>query len=116
MPIVYSTTPDSDRGLRQIMLNFNGRDLDAIVERVLTGDRMILVSPAKHVQTIVTVAGKRAPQHADTAEGREQPAEPLANESHQFTETRLLQRSVESLLNDLERLQPKAKADGRGDL
>ncbi|KAL8780769.1 MAG: hypothetical protein Q9213_006316 [Squamulea squamosa] len=78
---------------------FNGKDLDAIVERVLTGDRMILrllVSPSKHVQTIVTVAGIRAPKRANTAEGREQPAEPLANESHQFVETRLLQRSVKA--------------------
>ncbi|KAL8767177.1 MAG: hypothetical protein Q9209_006268 [Squamulea sp. 1 TL-2023] len=78
---------------------FNGKDLDAIVERVLTGDRMILrllVSPSKHVQTIVTVAGIRAPKRANTAEGREQPAEPFANESHQFVETRLLQRSVKA--------------------
>ncbi|KAL8676648.1 MAG: hypothetical protein Q9186_006847 [Xanthomendoza sp. 1 TL-2023] len=78
---------------------FNGKDLDAIVERVLTGDRMILrllVSPSKHIQTIVTVAGIRAPKRANTAEGKEQPAEPLANESHQFVETRLLQRSVKA--------------------
>lgn len=75
----------------------NGKSLDAIVERVLAGDRMILrlfLSPSKHVQTIVTVAGIRAPKRANTAEGREQPAEPLANESHQFVETRLLQRNV----------------------
>ncbi|KAL9598363.1 MAG: hypothetical protein Q9219_004525 [cf. Caloplaca sp. 3 TL-2023] len=74
-----------------------GKSLDAIVERVLAGDRMVLrllLSPSKHVQTIVTVAGIRAPKRANTAEGREQPAEPLANESHQFVETRLLQRNV----------------------
>ncbi|KAL8725023.1 MAG: hypothetical protein Q9166_007622 [cf. Caloplaca sp. 2 TL-2023] len=78
---------------------FSGKDTDAIVERVLTGDRMILrllVSPSKHIQTIATVAGIRAPKRANTAEGREQPAEPLANESHQFVETRLLQRSVKA--------------------
>ncbi|KAL8945044.1 MAG: hypothetical protein Q9216_000028 [Gyalolechia sp. 2 TL-2023] len=75
----------------------HGKNLDAIVERVLAGDRMILrlfLSPSKHLQTIVTVAGIRAPKRANTAEGREQPAEPLANESHQFVETRLLQRNV----------------------
>ncbi|KAL8716401.1 MAG: hypothetical protein Q9220_000308 [cf. Caloplaca sp. 1 TL-2023] len=74
-----------------------GKELDAIVERVLTGDRMVLrlfLSPNKHMQTIVTVAGIRAPKRANTAEGKEQPAEPLANESHQFVETRLLQRNV----------------------
>ena len=75
----------------------HGKSLDAIVERVLAGDRMILrlfLSPSKHVQTIITVAGVRAPKRANTAEGREQPAEPLANEAHQFVETRLLQRNV----------------------
>lgn len=74
-----------------------GKSLDAIVERVLTGDRMVLrliLSPSEHVQTISTVAGIRAPMRANTAEGRERPAEPLANESHQFVETRLLQRNV----------------------
>ena len=76
---------------------YKGKSLDAIVERVLGGDRMILrifLSPTKHVQPIVTVAGIRAPKRANTAEGREQPAEPFANEAHQFVETRLLQRNV----------------------
>lgn len=76
---------------------YRGQSLDAIVERVLTGDRLILripLSSSKHVQTIVTVAGIRAPLRANTAEGRERPADPLANESHQFVESRLLQRSV----------------------
>ncbi|KAL8741746.1 MAG: hypothetical protein Q9190_005680 [Brigantiaea leucoxantha] len=74
-----------------------GSDIDAIVERVLAGDRMVLrllVSQKKHVQTIVSVAGIRAPKRASTVEGREQPAEPFANEAHQFVETRLLQRNV----------------------
>lgn len=76
---------------------YDGKSLDAIVERVLAGDRMILrlfLSPSKHVQTIVTVAGIRAPKRENTAEGREHAAEPLANESHQFVESRLLQRNV----------------------
>ncbi|KAL8926180.1 MAG: hypothetical protein Q9208_003083 [Pyrenodesmia sp. 3 TL-2023] len=76
---------------------YSGQELDAIVERVLTGDRMIvriILSPSKHVQPIITVAGIRAPMRANTAEGKERPAEPSANESHQFVETRLLQRSV----------------------
>ncbi|KAI4152844.1 MAG: hypothetical protein LQ341_000625 [Variospora aurantia] len=76
---------------------YSSKSLDAIVERVLTGDRMVLrlaLSPSKHLQTIITVAGIRAPRRANTAEGKEQAAEPLANESHQFVESRLLQRSV----------------------
>ncbi|KAL8694109.1 MAG: hypothetical protein Q9218_001162 [Villophora microphyllina] len=78
---------------------YNGKSLDAIVERVLTGDRMILrlfLAPSKHVQVIVTVAGIRAPKGAFNAEGRVRPAEPLVEESHKFVETRLLQRNVKA--------------------
>ena len=75
------------------------KPLDAIVERVLTGDRMILrlfLSPTKHVQTLVLVAGIRAPstKRTNPADGKEQPAEPFGAESQQFVETRLLQRNV----------------------
>lgn len=73
--------------------------IDAIVERVLTGDRMILrlfLSKTKHVQTLVLVAGIRAPstKRTNPADGKEQPAEPFGVESHQFVDTRLLQRNV----------------------
>lgn len=76
---------------------YRSDSIDAIVERVLAGDRMIarlLLSPTKHVQTVVTVAGIRAPKRASATEGKEQLAEPLANEAQQFVETRLLQRNV----------------------
>lgn len=76
---------------------YKSDSIDAIVERVLAGDRMIvrlLLSPTKHVHTVVTVAGIRAPKRASATEGKEQPAERLANEAHQFVETRLLQRNV----------------------
>ena len=78
---------------------WQGKALDAIVERVLTGDRMILrlfVSPSKHVQTLVLVAGIRAPatKRTNPSDGKEQPAELFGYEAHQFVETRLLQRNV----------------------
>ncbi|QRC90508.1 hypothetical protein JI435_400410 [Parastagonospora nodorum SN15] len=44
-----------------------GRDIDAIVEKVLAGDRLIvrfLLSPTEHVQTMVLLAGIRAPPHS----------------------------------------------------
>ncbi|KAI4254765.1 MAG: hypothetical protein LQ352_002921 [Teloschistes flavicans] len=78
---------------------YTGKSIDAIVERVLAGDRMILrllLSPSNHVQVIVAVAGIRAPRKAFNAEGRVHPAEPLAEESFQFVETRLLQRNVKA--------------------
>lgn len=79
---------------------YNGKAIDSIVERVLSGDRLIvrlMVSPTKHVQTTVLVAGLRAPTTARTnpSNGTTQPAEPFGNESQIFVEDRLLQRGVQ---------------------
>ncbi|KAK7537239.1 uncharacterized protein J3D65DRAFT_624837 [Phyllosticta citribraziliensis] len=76
-----------------------GVELNAIVEKVLSGDRLIarlLLSPSKHVQTMVLVAGIRAPstKRVNPSDGKEQPAEPFGDEAQQFIETRLLQRNI----------------------
>ncbi|SLM34826.1 transcription factor (snd1 p100) [Lasallia pustulata] len=78
---------------------WKGKSLDAIVERVLSGDRMLVrlfVSPTKHVQTMVLVAGIRTPttKRTNPSDGKEQAADPYGEEAHQFVETRLLQRNV----------------------
>ena len=78
---------------------WKGKSLDAVVERVLSGDRMVvrlILSPTKHVQTIILVAGIRAPatKRTNSSDGKEQPAEPFGPEAHQFVESRMLQRSV----------------------
>jgi staphylococcal nuclease domain-containing protein 1 len=73
-----------------------GKQLDAIIEKVLAGDRFIVrlfVSPQKHIQTILVVAGVRTPSTKRTSpDGKEIPAEAYAAEAHQFVEERLLQR------------------------
>ncbi|KAL4979497.1 hypothetical protein BDW66DRAFT_127574 [Aspergillus desertorum] len=73
--------------------------LEGIVERVLTGDRLVvrlLVAPAEHLQVIIMVAGVRAPATKRVgADGREQPAEPYGEEAQQFVESRILQRKVQ---------------------
>lgn len=76
-----------------------GKPIDAIVERVLSGDRYIcrlMLTPTEHVQTIVLVAGIRAPatKRTNPSDNSEQPAEPYGTEAHQFVESRLLQRGV----------------------
>ena len=78
---------------------WKGKSIDAIVEKVLTGDRLIarlLLTPTKHVQTLLLIAGIRAPttKRTNTSDGKEQPAEPYGEEAQQFVETRLLQRNV----------------------
>ena len=84
---------------KQFVEKWKGQPLDAVVERVLSGDRMVVrmfLSPTKHVQTIVLVAGIRAPatKRTNTSDGKEQQAEPLGPEAHQFVESRMLQRTV----------------------
>ncbi|GAB7347341.1 hypothetical protein MBLNU459_g4281t1 [Dothideomycetes sp. NU459] len=79
--------------------SWKSKPVDAIVERVLSGDRYIcrlLVEPTRHVQTIVLVAGIRAPatKRINPSDSTEQPAEPYGAEAHSFVEQRLLQRGV----------------------
>ncbi|KAK4989802.1 hypothetical protein LTR50_002977 [Elasticomyces elasticus] len=77
---------------------WKGKSIDAIVEKVLSGDRIIarlMVTPTQHTQTIVLVAGIRAPGTKRTlSDGSEQPAEPFGNEAQAFVDQRLLQRGV----------------------
>ncbi|EXJ79829.1 hypothetical protein A1O3_08114 [Capronia epimyces CBS 606.96] len=82
---------------------YKGKKIEAVVERVLTGDRLIarlLLTPTKHVQTMLVLAGVRAPATKRTSpEGKEIPAEPYGTEAHAFVDERLHQRkcSVELL-------------------
>jgi staphylococcal nuclease domain-containing protein 1 len=75
----------------------------ALVERVLSGDRLLvrlLLSPTEHVQTILLVAGIRAPatKRVNPSDKKEQPAEPFGDEAQAFMEFRILQRSVSIVL------------------
>ena len=88
--------PDSKGFVEQ----YKDKPIEGIVERVLTGDRMIVrlcLSPKRHVQTMVLVAGIRAPatKRTNPSDGKEQPAEPFGPEAHEYVESRLLQRTVE---------------------
>lgn len=75
---------------------YKGSKVDAVVERVLTGDRVIvrlLLSPEKHVQTLLVLAGIRTPATQRTnADGTQTTAEPYGQQAHQFVEERLHQR------------------------
>lgn len=71
----------------------------AIVEKVLTGDRLIvrlMETATQHVQTMLLIAGVRAPntKRENTSGGQEQPAEPYGDAAHEFVENRLVQRKV----------------------
>ncbi|KAM3080754.1 hypothetical protein ACMFMG_005684 [Clarireedia jacksonii] len=89
-----------DMGDSQSFLEkWKGKTIDGLVERVLSGDRMLvrlIVSPTQHVQVMTLVAGIRAPatERVNPSNGQTAPAEPLGNEARQFVEERLLQRNV----------------------
>lgn len=94
--VIESTSAVSDPAA--LVEEYKGKSMDAIVERVLTGDRIIarlMLTPTKHVQTMVVLAGVRTPATKKTSEdGKDIPAEPYGTEAHQFVETRLHQRKV----------------------
>ncbi|KAG9240001.1 hypothetical protein BJ878DRAFT_528873 [Calycina marina] len=78
---------------------YKGQTVDGLVERVLSGDRMLLrllISPTKHIQVMTLVAGIRAPatERVNPSNQQVQPAEPLGDDARRFVETRLLQRNV----------------------
>lgn len=78
---------------------WKGKTVDGLVERVLSGDRMLLrliVSPTKHIQVMTLVGGIRAPstERLNPSNQQLQPAEEFGNEAKQFVEDRLLQRNV----------------------
>lgn len=81
------------------MEEHKGKEIDAIIEKVLSGDRLIvrfLLSPTEHVQTMVLLAGVRAPatQRTNPSDGKVQAAEAFGDEAQQFVESRLLQRTA----------------------
>ncbi|KAL4896025.1 hypothetical protein BDV59DRAFT_171853 [Aspergillus ambiguus] len=78
---------------------YQSKDLEGIVERVLNGDRLVLrllLTPHEHLQVVAALAGVRAPASKRVnADGKEQPAEPYGDEAQQFVESRILQRKVQ---------------------
>ena len=71
----------------------------AIVEKVLTGDRVIarlMYAPTQHVQTILLIAGIRTPstKRTNAADGQDIAAEQYGDEALDFVDERLMQRRV----------------------
>lgn len=84
---------------QQFVEEHKGKELTTIVEKVLSGDRLIVrfvLSPTEHVQTMILLAGIRAPstQRTNPSTQEVQAADPLGDDAQLFVETRLLQRNV----------------------
>lgn len=71
----------------------NGKEYQAIVERVIAGDRLqvrVLVDKTSHYVGPALIAGIRAPRSSTPTEA----GEPYGDTSQSFVEARLLQRSI----------------------
>jgi staphylococcal nuclease domain-containing protein 1 len=87
----------NDLGGPNFLNEWKGKTLDAVVERVFSGDRLlvrVLLSEKKHLQIMTLVAGIRTPSTERTTNGQTQPAEEHGNEARAYVESRLLQRLV----------------------
>lgn len=89
----------NDLGGPDFLKQWKGKTVDGIVERVLSGDRLLvrlLLSEKKHVQPMTLLAGIRTPatERTLTSTGATQAAEEFGNEAKAFVESRLLQRQV----------------------
>lgn len=89
----------NDLGHPQFLEQWKGKTVDGVVERILSGDRLLVrvfLSDKKHLQIMTLLAGVRTPATARTivSTGQTQPAEEYGNEAKAFVETRLLQRHV----------------------
>ncbi|ORZ36054.1 hypothetical protein BCR44DRAFT_89389 [Catenaria anguillulae PL171] len=77
-----------------------GKPLKAIIEHVRDGGSFrarLLVSPSHHILAWIQISGIRAPS-TNPSDG---PAEPCAEQAKDFLESRLLQREVDLLIEDV---------------
>jgi staphylococcal nuclease domain-containing protein 1 len=89
----------NDLGGPEFMTEWKGKTVDGIIERVISGDRLLvrlLLKDKKHWQVMTLIAGIRTPstERVNASNGQTQPAEEFGNEARAFVEQRLLQRQV----------------------
>merc|ERR1711970_557609 len=85
---------------RALVDKFGGKPVSAVVEHVRDGTTLRLFLLPDMVHVTLMMSGVRAPGTRLGPEGRPDPAqcEPFATEAHYFTESRLLQREIEVIL------------------
>ncbi|KAK7207979.1 putative transcription factor [Myxozyma melibiosi] len=97
---VHSSQIESFQTLSEIPADFvatyKGKSLEAIVERIFNGDRILarIVLPGLHIQVPLLLAGIRAPRSSPSNPDSPDNAEPYGDIAKLYVEARLLQRSV----------------------
>ncbi|KAK0717134.1 hypothetical protein B0T26DRAFT_740666 [Lasiosphaeria miniovina] len=89
----------NDIGGPEFLNEWKGKTVDGIVERVISGDRLLirlLLTEKKHWQVMTLLAGIRTPstERINTSTGQTQPGEEYGSEARAYVEQRLLQRQV----------------------
>ncbi|KAI0125205.1 hypothetical protein BJ170DRAFT_584224 [Xylariales sp. AK1849] len=98
-----SVDVQNDLGTPDFFNQWKGKTVDAIVERVLSGDRLLcrlILSDKKHLQVMTLVAGIRTPStaRANPSSGTTQAAEEFGDDAKAYVEQRLLQRDVKVIM------------------
>ena len=85
---------------RALVDKFAGKPVAAVVEHVIDGTTMRMFLLPEMIHLTLMMSGVRAPATRLGPDGKPNPAEcePFAQEAHYFTESRLLQRDVEVIL------------------
>jgi len=85
---------------RALVDKYKGKPVQAVVEHVIDGCTMRMFLLPEMIHVTLMMSGVRAPQTKLGPDGKPDPAqcEPFALEAHYFTESRLLQRDVEVVL------------------
>jgi len=85
---------------RALVDKYKGKPVQAVVEHVIDGTTMRMFLLPEMIHVTLMMSGVRAPQTKLGPDGKPDPAqcEPFAQEAHYFTESRLLQRDVEVVL------------------
>jgi len=85
---------------RSLVDKFAGKPVDAVVEHVRDGTTLRLFLLPDMIHITLMMSGVRSPGTRLGPEGRPDPAqcEPFATEAHYFTDSRLLQREVQVIL------------------
>jgi len=85
---------------RVLVDQFNGKPVKAVVEHVRDGTTIRVILLPDFIQTTLMLSGVRSPSTKPGPNGQPDPklSEEFAVEAHYFTESRLLQRDVEVIL------------------
>ncbi|KAK3367050.1 hypothetical protein B0T24DRAFT_651428 [Lasiosphaeria ovina] len=89
----------NDIGGPEFLNEWKGKTVDGIVERVISGDRLLirlLLTEKKHWQVMTLLAGIRTPstERINTSTGQTQPGEEYGSDARAYVEQRLQQRQV----------------------